>query len=57
VPGPEPVADYVRSMAGARLDAGDVEQVARAVPAALPRTAEGHYVITSHAGCLVCRTV
>ena len=54
VPGPGPVADYVRSMAGTRLGAGDPEQAAQAVLARLPRTPEGHYVITSHAGCLVC---
>jgi hypothetical protein len=54
VPGPGPVADYVRSMAGTRLGTADPEQAAQAVLARLPRTPEGHYVITSHAGCLVC---
>jgi SAM-dependent methyltransferase len=54
VPGPEPVADYVRSMAGTRHGAADPEQAALAVVARLPRTPDGHYVISSHAGCLVC---
>lgn len=54
VPGPEPLADYVRSTVGTRHGADDPEQAALAVVARLPRTPEGRYVITSHAGCLVC---
>jgi SAM-dependent methyltransferase len=53
VPGPGPIADYVRSMSGTS-HAADPERVAQAVAADFPRTAEGHYAITSHSGCLVC---
>ena len=53
VPDPEPVAGYLRSMAGTGRAADHPDQVA-AVLADLPRTPEGHYVITSHAGALVC---
>lgn len=53
VPGPEPIADYVRSLAGTRREA-DPERVARTVAAAFPRTSGGYYAITSHSGCLVC---
>jgi len=53
VPGPGPVADYVHSLPGTRPGAGPAE-FAAAVVGALPRTPEGHYVITAHAGCLVC---
>jgi SAM-dependent methyltransferase len=53
VPGPEPIADYVRSLAGTSYEA-DPERVARMVAAALPGTADGCYAITSHSGCLVC---
>lgn len=54
VPAPEPIADYVRSIRGTR-QAG-TEGIAAAVVDALPRSADGHYVITTHAGCLVCET-
>jgi SAM-dependent methyltransferase len=53
VPGPGPIADYVRSLPGTRPGAAPAE-FAAAVVAALPRAPEGHYVITAHAGCLVC---
>ncbi len=53
VPSTEPIADYVRSMSGTSRHA-DPERLAETVAAAFPRTAEGHYVITSHSGCLVC---
>ena len=52
VPGPGPIADYARSMSGTSHEA-DPERVAETVAADFPRTAEGHYVITSHSGCLV----
>jgi SAM-dependent methyltransferase len=54
VPEPGPVADYVRSLPGARPGTGTAD-LAAAVTAAFPRTPEGHYVITAHTGCLVCR--
>jgi SAM-dependent methyltransferase len=53
VPDPEPVADYVRSMAGTGREA-DAERVVRTVAAAFPRTPDGYYAITSHSGCLIC---
>jgi hypothetical protein len=53
VPGPEPIADYVRSMAGTHHEA-DPERVAHTVAAALPRNTDGCYAITSHSGCLIC---
>lgn len=53
VPGPEPIADYVRSLAGTHREA-DPERVARTVAATFPRTSDGYYAITSHSGCLIC---
>jgi SAM-dependent methyltransferase len=53
VPDPEPVADYIRSMAGTGRAADNPDQVA-AVLADLSQSPEGHYLITSHAGALVC---
>jgi SAM-dependent methyltransferase len=53
VPSPDLIAAYVRSMSGTSRDA-DADGVAEAVAAAFPRTAEGHYAITSHSGCLIC---
>jgi ubiquinone/menaquinone biosynthesis C-methylase UbiE len=52
VPSPGPIADYLRSMPGTSHHAVP-ERLIETVVAALPRTPEGHYVITSHAGCLV----
>lgn len=54
VPEPGPIAEYVRSLPGAARG-GDSADFARAVAAAFPRTEAGHYVITTHAGVLVCR--
>jgi SAM-dependent methyltransferase len=54
VPAPGPIADYVRSLPDARRGS-DVEDLAAAVAAAFPRTPEGHYLITAHTGCLICR--
>jgi SAM-dependent methyltransferase len=53
VPGPGPIVDYVRSMAGTG-HAADPERVARTVAGTFPRTPDGHYAITSHSGCLIC---
>jgi SAM-dependent methyltransferase len=53
VPSPDLIAGYVRSMSGTSQGA-DPERVAEMVAATFPRTAAGHYVITSHAGCLIC---
>jgi SAM-dependent methyltransferase len=52
VPSPDPIADYLRSLSGTGHHAVP-ERVIETVVAALPRTPEGHYVITSHAGCLI----
>jgi hypothetical protein len=52
VPWPDPIADYLRSMPGASHHAVP-ERLIDTVVAALPRTPEGHCVITSHAGCLI----
>ena len=54
VPGPGPIADYVRSMSGTSHEA-DPDHVAETVAATLPLTIDGHYIITSHSGCLVCQ--
>jgi SAM-dependent methyltransferase len=53
VPEPAPIADYVRSLPGTRRRS-DAEDFAATVAAAFPRAPEGHYVITAHAGCLIC---
>jgi SAM-dependent methyltransferase len=53
VPGPGPIADYVRSMSGTSHHANP-EHLAATVAAAFPHDPDGHYVITSHSGCLVC---
>jgi hypothetical protein len=56
--GPVPsdtIADYVRSLPGTPHGAGaGAAELAATVAAALPRTPEGHFVITAHTGCLVC---
>jgi ubiquinone/menaquinone biosynthesis C-methylase UbiE len=54
VPAPGPIVEYLRSMSGTTHHA-DPEGLIETVMATLPRTPEGHYVITSHAGCLICR--
>ena len=53
IPGPEPIAGYVHSMSETRQHA-EPDQVVAAVLSAFPRTVDGHYVITSHSGCLIC---
>lgn len=55
VPAPGPIADYVRSMSGTSHHANP-ELVIAEVLAAFPRTPDGHFVITSHSGCLICET-
>jgi ubiquinone/menaquinone biosynthesis C-methylase UbiE len=52
VPSPGPIADYLRSMPGTSHHAVP-EHLIETVVATLPRNMEGHYVITSHAGCLI----
>jgi SAM-dependent methyltransferase len=49
------IADYVRSMSETKHYA-DADKVVEKVLAGFPTTPEGHYVVTSHAGCLVCET-
>jgi SAM-dependent methyltransferase len=53
VPATGPVADYVRSMSGTSHHA-DPDRVVAAVVDTFPKSADGHYVITSHSGCLIC---
>jgi SAM-dependent methyltransferase len=55
VPTAGPIADYVRSIYGTSQHA-DAERIVAKVLDAFPRSADGHCVITSHAGCLICRT-
>ena len=53
IPGPEPVAAYVRSMSLAtRL--GDPEALVGAVVSRLPSDPGATFVDTTHSGCLVC---
>jgi SAM-dependent methyltransferase len=52
VPASGPLAEYLRSTAGTSHAVGS-EQV-EAVLAAIPRSPEGHFVISTHAGCLIC---
>jgi SAM-dependent methyltransferase len=54
LPGPEPVADYLRSMSEARNRA-DSEAVVRDITARVfPDEDAGSFTVTTHAGCLVC---
>jgi SAM-dependent methyltransferase len=53
VPDPAPIADYVRSMAGTSHYA-DPERVIATVVATLPRSPDGHFLISTHTGCLIC---
>lgn len=53
VPAPEPIADYVRSLPRTRHGA-DLTDLATTAAAAIPKTPEGHYLITTHTGCLIC---
>ncbi|HTX29556.1 MAG TPA: class I SAM-dependent methyltransferase [Streptosporangiaceae bacterium] len=53
VPGPEPVATYVRSMSLA-AELGDPEVLVRAVVRRLPSGPGATFLDTTHSGCLVC---
>jgi ubiquinone/menaquinone biosynthesis C-methylase UbiE len=53
VPDPGPIADYVRSMSGTSHHA-DPERVVDTVIATFPRSPDGHFLIDTHTGCLVC---
>jgi SAM-dependent methyltransferase len=53
VPGPEPVAAYVRSMS-LTAQLGDPEALVRAVTVRLPSGPGATFVDTTHSGCLVC---
>jgi SAM-dependent methyltransferase len=53
VPAPEPIADYVRSLPGTRP--ADLTDLAATVAATFRKTPEGHYLISTHTGCLICR--
>ena len=53
VPAVEPLVGYVRSMSGTGHSA-DPDRLVAAVLSSLPRTPDGYYTITTHAGCLIC---
>jgi SAM-dependent methyltransferase len=53
VPGPEPVADYVRSMSRTQAHV-DPEQFVAEVLSRLPNGPGSLFRITMHSGCLVC---
>jgi len=53
VPGPEPVAAYVRSMALA-AQLGNPEVLVRAVTSRLPSSPGAAFLDTTHSGCLIC---
>jgi SAM-dependent methyltransferase len=48
-----PIAAYLRSISEAH-QAADPDRLVADVLAALPRTPDAHFTITTHAGCLVC---
>jgi SAM-dependent methyltransferase len=54
VPGPQPIADYVRSMSGTQHDA-DPERLVAAVVSRLPSGPGAVLTITTHTGCLICK--
>ena len=53
IPGPEPVADYVRSMSGTQHSA-DPDRLVASVVARFPAAPGAAFTITTHAGCLIC---
>jgi SAM-dependent methyltransferase len=53
IPGPEPVAAYVRSMSSVQVSA-DPEDLVAAVLARFPNDPGRLFRITTHSGCLVC---
>jgi SAM-dependent methyltransferase len=54
LPGPEPVADYVRSMSQTLAHADPGRFVANVVLEAFPAGADGDLRVTTHSGCLIC---
>jgi SAM-dependent methyltransferase len=52
IPDPAQIADYIRSMPGHQPDA-DLDPLIETVLSALQPTDDGHYTITTHAGCLI----
>ncbi|HEY6786793.1 MAG TPA: class I SAM-dependent methyltransferase [Trebonia sp.] len=54
-PGPEPVADYVRSMSGTGLHDDPEAMVSDIIARMFPNGPANSATITTHAGCLVCR--
>ena len=52
IPDPAPIAVYIRSLPGHHEHA-DSDPLVEAVLSALTASADGHYVITTHAGCLI----
>ena len=54
VPASGPIAEYVRSLSGGQPGSGQAG-LAETVTANFPRAPEGHYLITAHTGCLICR--
>jgi SAM-dependent methyltransferase len=53
IPDPEPVAEYVRSMAGTQHSA-DPERLVAAVVSRFPAAPGAVFTVTTHAGCLIC---
>ena len=54
-PGPEPVADYIRSMFATRLRDDSEAMVSDVIARLFPNGPASPATITTHAGCLVCR--
>jgi SAM-dependent methyltransferase len=54
-PGPEPVADYIRSLSATRLHHAPGAMVSAAIARLFPNGPANSATITTHAGCLVCR--
>ena len=52
IPDPAPIADYIRSLPGHHQRV-DPDLLVETVISALTATPDGHYVITTHAGCLI----
>jgi SAM-dependent methyltransferase len=52
IPDPAPIADYIGSLPGHHEHA-DSGSLIQAVLSAVPATPDGHYAITTHAGCLI----
>jgi SAM-dependent methyltransferase len=53
LPGPQPIADYVRSMSGTQ-HAADPERLVAAVVSRFPAGPGAVLTITAHPGCLIC---